>query len=135
VERRRAARRGVCDDEPLSRARLRTGGAVRLVDVSSCGALAEVVERLLPGRHLEVHIVSVAGRVLVRALVVRAYVSAVRGDGIAYRAALAFDRLLDVDAAGYALPWPAPIARVPSGTPYPNRSLSADIEFTDAAQD
>ena len=75
MERRRAPRRLVAAEEPLSQARLRTGGQLCVLDASSWGALAETTERLLPGRHLDVHVVSSEGRVLVRSRVARAFVA------------------------------------------------------------
>ena len=129
MDRRRSARRGVADGEPLSVARLRTGGLLRVIDASSWGALAETRERLLPGRHLDVHIVSTAGRALVRARVTRAYVSKLEADAIDYRAALAFEQAVDVNPAGYSVPSPAIVAGDPTGTSYPITGSSTEIEF------
>jgi len=97
-ERRRSARRTVAADEPLTRARLRTGGELTVVDASHWGVLTESTVRLLPGRHLDVHVVTADGRVLVRARVARAYVCEVGRDTIRYRAALAFDSRISTDS-------------------------------------
>ena len=66
MERRRKPRRPVAANEPLSNARLRTGGQLRIVDASSWGVLAETAERLLPGRQLDIHVMTAQGRTLVR---------------------------------------------------------------------
>jgi hypothetical protein len=132
VERRRVARRKVSADEPLGHARLRTGGKLRVVEASSWGALIETTERLLPGRHLDVHIVSAEGRILVRSRVVRAFVVKVEPDGVHYQVAFAFDRAVDVRAAGYGLPSPLLASQTELGMPYPDRPSSRDIEFAEA---
>ena len=131
MERRRLARRAVASDEPLGVARLRTGGQLRVLDASGCGALTETRERLLPGRHLDVHIVSFAGRVLVRARVTRAYVCRLQADAIDYRAALLFDRAIDIRAAGYVVPSAAAAVADLLGTSYPSLPIASEIEFTE----
>jgi hypothetical protein len=132
MEHRRALRRSVAAEEPLGHARLRTGGQLRVLDASSWGALMETTERLLPGRHLDVHIVSAEGRMLVRSRVARAFVARVAPDAVHYRVAFSFDRAVDVRAAGYALPSPLLAPKTERGTPYPDRPSSHDIEFADA---
>lgn len=131
MERRRALRRLVAAGEPLASARLRTGAQLRILDASPWGALAETAERLLPGRHLDVHVVSAQGRVLVRSRVARAFVARLEPDAVHYHAALAFDRALDVRADGYVMP--AVLAGVGNdpGTSYPPQSVSGDIEFAE----
>jgi hypothetical protein len=131
MERRRAPRRPVAVNEPLSNARLRTGGQLRILDASSWGALAETVERLLPGRHLDMHIVSAHGRVLVRSRVVRAHVAQLTADSVRYHAALAFERELDVHVEGYALPEVLVGLETDAGNRYPATALRGDIEFAD----
>ena len=131
MERRRSARRGVTASEPLSFARLRTGGQLRVIDASSWGALAETRERLLPGRHLDVHVVASTGRALVRARVTRAYVWHLEADAVDYRAALAFDRAVDVTASGYPVPATTVAVCDPAGRPYPSESASGEIEFVE----
>jgi len=131
MERRRATRRNVAADEPLGHARLRTGGRLRVVEASSWGAVMETTERLLPGRHLDVHIVSAEGRVLVRSRVARAFVVTVEPVAVHYRVAFSFDRAVDVRAAGYAVPSPVLAPEIQSGIPYPDRPSSCDIEFAE----
>ncbi len=131
MDRRRATRRVVGVDEPLSRAKLRTGGQLLVVEASTWGALAETTERLLPGRHLDVHVVSVPGRVLVRARVARAYVSRLEAAAVHYRAALAFDRPIEVRADGYFMPMTPLHAEIAPGNGYPLPVVPGDIEFTE----
>jgi hypothetical protein len=123
----------VSADEPLGHARLRTGGKLRVVEASSWGALMETSERLLPGRHLDVHVVCVEGRTLVRARVARAFVVKVEPDAVHYQVAFSFDRAVDVRAAGYALPSPLLASETERGMPYPDRPSSRDIEFAESA--
>jgi len=104
MERRRAVRRAPAGDEPICRVRFRAGSQLTVVDVSNGGALVEGVARLLPGTHVDVHIIAADGRTLVRSRVVRAYVSHVEAELIRYRGALAFERSVDTAAAGYSLP-------------------------------
>ena len=130
-DRRGAARRLVGDDEPLYHARLRTGAELRVVDASTWGILAETTERLLPGRHLDVHIISTDGRVLVRSLVARAFVWQLEADRVQYRAAFAFERAIGIRAAGYAMPAPFLAAEIERGSTYPDHTVSADIEFSE----
>ena len=131
MERRRTPRREVASAEPLAAARLRTGGPLLVVNASSYGVLAETTERLLPGRHLDVHVVSSEGRLLVRSRVARTFVCHVSADIIRYRAALAFDRALDVRLEGYVVPALPPEVIVVSGKSYPERAGTSDIEFAE----
>jgi hypothetical protein len=110
-----------CVAEPLARLRLRAGREISLVDISASGALVEGDTRLLPGTHVDVHVVTTNGRVLVRSRVVRAFVSAVAGDRITYRAALAFER--HVDVPGYLVPAAGIHAASEPGTVYPTGSI------------
>ena len=91
IERRRSPRRIPAPDEPSSRIRLRAGREFVTVDISSTGLLAEGETRLLPGTHVDVHLVTRDGRLLVRSRVVRAFVCHVSHHEIRYRGALAFD--------------------------------------------
>ena len=102
MERRRAIRRSPSGDEPISRVRFRAGSQLTVVDVSNTGALVEGAARLLPGTHVDVHIVTAEGRTLVRSRVVRAYVSHLEADLIRYRGALAFERSIDTAVVRYA---------------------------------
>jgi hypothetical protein len=103
-ERRGTPRRAPADDEPVSRVRLRAGRELTVVDVSSGGALVEGPARLLPGTHVDVHIVTKEGRTLVRSRVVRAHVHYLDAAVVRYRGGIAFERSIDISAAGYAVP-------------------------------
>jgi hypothetical protein len=76
--------------------RVRAGRELDVIDISSTGALVEGEARLLPGRHLDVHVVSSAGRTLARSRVVRAFVSGLTSDRVLYRGALAFEPSLQL---------------------------------------
>ena len=106
-------------DEPLSRVRFRTGREVAVVNVSNTGLLVEGPARLLPGTHVDVHVVTREGRVLVRSRVTRAWVWALDADLVRYRGALAFDRIVDTTAIGYAIPSALVAAADASGSSYP----------------
>jgi hypothetical protein len=120
AERRRASRRVPGDQEPLARVRLRAGRELDVVDVSNGGALVEGAARLLPGTHVDVHVVIGTGRVLVRSRIVRAYVCLVQPDLVRYRGALAFDRAVDTTATGYAIPDALLDAASAPGSAYPD---------------
>lgn len=119
TERRRSVRRRPRRDEPLSRVRLRTGRDLAVVDVSGIGVLVEGSVRLLPGTHVDVHVMTQGGRLLVRCRVVRCHVAALAADAVWYLGALAFDRPIDTGPAGYLVP--SGIDAVPEtrGGPYP----------------
>ena len=106
VERRQAVRRTPARDEPIARVRLRAGRELLLVDVSDAGALVEGQVRLLPGTHVDVHVVTRDGRVLVRSRVSRCVVVSLKADVVCYRGALVFDRPIDTAAAGEVMPRP-----------------------------
>ena len=118
-ERRRYTRRGVDPGEPLGRVRLRTGWDLHAIDISDNGALVEGGARLLPGTHVDAHVFTKDGRVLVRSRVARSFVSEVRSDAVTYRAALAFERRLDTAPNGYQLPGSRPRPVADSGPHYP----------------
>jgi hypothetical protein len=127
-ERRRATRRQPNPSEPVSRARVRAGRELAVIDISSCGVLVEGEARLLPGTHLEVHVVARAGRTLVRSCVMRASVADLRSDRVLYRAALAFEHMVDLGSApaeneglagGNSIPSGAIAHQHDPGTAYP----------------
>jgi hypothetical protein len=119
IERRRLERRAPDGVEPVSRVRLRTGRELSVLDVCDGGVLVEGA-RLLPGTHLDVHVTTKDGRVLVRSRVVRAYVAGVQSDAVRYRGALSFDRLIDTSAvSGYAMPSLGVTDSGSEGTQYP----------------
>jgi len=117
TERRRTSRRLPLPEEPISRVRLRTGRELSVVDVSNTGLLVEGSVRLLPGTHVDVHVVTSEGRVLVRSRVARCFVAALQADAVSYRGALAFERPVDT---GYVVPVPRETQLVPAGGEYPN---------------
>ncbi len=89
-----------------------------MIDVAPGGMLVEGEARLLPGTHVDVHVITTEGRVLVRSRVLRAYVCGLWSDRVLYRGALAFDRQIDV-GRGYAMPGLAPGNEAPPGISYP----------------
>ena len=119
-ERRRAVRRTPALDEPLSQIRLRAGRELLIVNASDVGVLAEGEMRLLPGTHVDVHLVTSEGRVLVRSRVVRAYVHRLAPHHICYRGALSFDRAVPTAAVGYPMPEPSDARIEGEGNPYPD---------------
>lgn len=94
-ERRRSARRRPTTGEALSWARLRTGTQLAIVDISDHGALVESRARLLPGTHVDLHLMPAAGRILQRARVMRAFVASLDASALSYYVALAFDGPVD----------------------------------------
>jgi hypothetical protein len=125
VEHRKTTRRIPLRDEPLSRIRLRTGREMSVVDVSNAGVLVEGHVRLLPGTHVDVHVITRAGRLLVRSRVVRCWVAVLQPDVVGYRGALTFERHVDTAPNGYAFP-DAPGAGVEGeGSLYPPLAPSA----------
>jgi hypothetical protein len=120
MEHRTASRRIPLGKEALSRIRLRTGREMSVVDVSDAGVLVEGEVRLLPGTHVDVHVVTREGRVLVRSRVVRCWIAALNASAVAYRGALAFDRHVDTTAPGYAIPEAAHALADPGGPDYPS---------------
>jgi hypothetical protein len=90
-----------------------------VVDVSDHGALLEGGARLLPGTHVDVHIVTRHGRVLVRSRIVRAFVSHVQRDAVRYRGALAFECRVDTSRHEYSVPTPIGGFTETSGIDYP----------------
>lgn len=131
MERRRTVRREPSAEEPLSRVRFRAGGEVSVVNVSNTGLLVEGVARLLPGTHVDVHVITRDGRVLVRSRVTRAYVSGLEADVVHYRGALAFDRVVDTGAIGYAIPAPLIGSADTPGIDYPSVMTSSVASLED----
>jgi len=98
IERRAAGRRVPDAGDRLARVRLRGGREVTVLDISSAGALFEGESRLLPGRHIDVHVTTRDGRVLVRARVVRAWVHRLAAGLVTYRSGVAFEAPIDIGA-------------------------------------
>jgi len=107
ADRRRARRRPGEEHRGVS-ARIRPGHAVRLVDVSTGGALIETARRLLPGACIELQIDTDRRRATLRSTVVRCGVIRLAANAVCYQAALAFDRPLlwfgDSGSAVYRVP-------------------------------
>jgi hypothetical protein len=97
-ERRHAPRRVPEPQESLARVRLRAGRELAVLNISDGGVLVEGPARLHPGAHVDVHVVTREGRVLVRSRVVRAFVSHLEADLVRYRGTLAFERTIDTTA-------------------------------------
>lgn len=127
IERRRAVRRVPRPDETLARVRLRTGRELVVVDISWAGALVEGVTRLLPGTHVDVHVVTRHGRVLVRTRVVRSIVWQLHADAVCYRSGLAFDTTVDTEIDGYPLPAETPVIEGGAGKAYPGSEVQGDV--------
>ena len=122
-DRRRAARLRPSGNEPIARLRLRAGREVSLVDVSSCGALVEGEARLLPGTHVDVHVTTTQGRVLVRSRIVRAYIAEISRERVTYRSALSFERHIEIGGRdGYSVPVADESIDREAGISYPGRS-------------
>ena len=124
-DRRRSPRRTPASDEPLSQVRLRAGRQLEVINVSDTGMLAEGEMRLLPGTHVDVHLVTAEGRLLIRSRVIRAFVCRVCRDRIDYRGAIVFERPVSTAAVGYPIPGPAEASNAPSGKPYPDRAVTS----------
>ena len=97
ADRRSSPRRSCRQCAWLIAARLRPGREVRVIDLSSGGALVEAAVRLLPGAPFVLHLVGAAGAHTIRGTVLRCHVSALdRSTGVRYRAALGFDHLFRI---------------------------------------
>jgi hypothetical protein len=123
VDRRAASRRVPAPDETLAHVRLRTGRELSVVDIGDTGALLEGTARLLPGTHVEVHVVTREGRTLVRSRVTRAAVFALAADSLRYRAALAFDARVNTAPSRVVATHTTPTAVAPGST-YPSQDNS-----------
>ena len=131
MEYRNTTRRIPLPDEPLSRIRLRTGREMSVVDVGNGGVLVEGHVRLLPGTHVDVHVVTREGRVLVRSRVVRCWVALLQSDAVSYRGALAFDRVVDTAPNGYGFPDAGRAAVATQGSDYPLRPSPATFPLAE----
>ena len=122
-DRRAVSRRVPAPDETLGQVRLRTGRELSVVNIGDTGALLEGAARLLPGTHVEVHVVTREGRTLVRSRVTRASVFAIAADSLRYRAALAFDTRVNTAPSRVVATHTTPPAVVPGST-YPSQDNS-----------
>ena len=123
IERRGVTRRAPAPDETLARVRLRTGRELSVVDIGDTGALLEGTSRLLPGTHVEVHVVTREGRTLVRSRVTRASVFALAANSLRYRAALAFDTRVNT-APSRVVATHTTTPAVATGSTYPTQDNS-----------
>lgn len=100
AERRSWRRRGRDDCRWLSQARLRHGLELRVLNLGQGGALVEAPARLLPGSRVEVHLAAPGWGWCAGARVLRCQVSALLPEqGVRYRAALEFERVMDPPGA------------------------------------
>jgi hypothetical protein len=98
-EQRASMRRSPPPQSWLATARVRPGHEVRVIDLSSGGVLVEAATRLLPGARVVLQFIGPGVALRASARVVRCFVVALDPEhGVRYRAALAFDRELDVFA-------------------------------------
>jgi len=125
-DRRRSPRRTPASDEPLSQVRLRAGRQLQVINVSDSGLLVEGGMRLLPGTHVDVHLITAEGRLLMRSRVVRAFVCRVCRDRIEYRGAIVFERSVATAAVGYPIPGASEPSNASSGKPYPEQPATAN---------
>jgi hypothetical protein len=115
VERRSAKRRSRLEEHGIVSARIRPGSDASVIDVSAGGVLVETLRRLMPGTNIELQLSSSDRRTAIRGRVTRCAVACLKGPGVRYRGAIAFDGYLPwfVDVDGYAVP--------ASGTGQPRR--------------
>lgn len=92
IDRRRAARHRRVDGLSV---RIRPGHEAEVVDLSSTGALVIVTRPLRPGLFVVLQFVGLSTRTLVRARILRSWVSAITADAVRYHAAVGFDRHVD----------------------------------------
>jgi hypothetical protein len=111
--------------------RSRTGRDLDVIDVSHTGLLVEGQPRLLPNTHLDIHIVTRTGRVLIRCRVVRAFVWYLERDLVRYRAGLAFDHDVDT-SSGYPVLGMSSGESLEKGMAYPGVEPSARGDTTGA---
>lgn len=104
TERRRTLRSALADDDRQSRVRPGAGRELVVLDASNGGLLVEGDVRLLPGTHVDVHVVTSDGRWPVRSRVVRAWVSSLDASTVTYRGAVAFEQQIDTGTPEYGFP-------------------------------
>lgn len=95
AERRASPRTSYVNPEELASARLVPGRSVRVINLSSGGALIEADCRLLPGAQVELQLAGPSTLQRVRGRILRSHVAVLdREQGIRYRGALVFDEEL-----------------------------------------
>ena len=110
TERRRAPRRPRRALRWLTAARLWPGRRVRIINWSAVGMLIEAGVRFAPGRTVTLQLLAERGHLLVRGEIVRAAVAAIEPTGLRYRAAIAFERPMDLSRPHDASDQPPPPA-------------------------
>jgi hypothetical protein len=108
-ERRRSRRLRTSAEHGVTRARLRPGLEVALVEISALGALVEAPRPLRPGAAAELHLEAGNQRAAVRGRIVRCEVASLISTHVSYRGAIGFDAELawfseEEPGSGYALP-------------------------------
>jgi hypothetical protein len=103
-ERRLDPRRPGAECAWLGNARLRHGFDVTVLDVSAGGVLVEGIARLLPGSTVELQLVGPSSTWTECARVLRCQVCALVEQGVRYRAALQFERRLELPAGTQLTP-------------------------------
>src|SRR5438093_11739492 len=94
TDRRLSKRTRLAAEDGIVVVRVRPGHDASLVDVSTHGALIETAHRLLPGRHIELHLETAAERAAVRGRVVRCSVARVLASRVWYQGAIGFEQPL-----------------------------------------
>ena len=93
TERRRSAR-ARADVHGISQVRVRPGHEASVIDISADGARIETPVRLLPGRHIELHLERGDQLTAVRARVLRCHVARVLPSYVSYCGAVGFEQPL-----------------------------------------
>lgn len=96
VERRRAERIPAAEWTSISRARVRPGPDVLIVNVSRCGVLVECASAILPGQIVVLEVCAGHTQWETRGAVVRAFVTMVEHQRARYRGAIEFDRRIEL---------------------------------------
>jgi hypothetical protein len=94
-ERRRECRHAGGGERWQSRALLRPGQTVTLINICTRGALVESAARLRPGAHTEMQLAGNGVRVSVKGRLDRCYVAAI--EPLRYRGVLIFEQCMEVD--------------------------------------
>jgi PilZ domain-containing protein len=94
TERRRSPRTTSAAVHGISQARVRPGHEASVIDISADGARIETPLRLLPGRHVELHLERGDQLTAVRARVLRCHVTRVLPSRVSYCAVVGFDQPL-----------------------------------------
>jgi PilZ domain-containing protein len=124
---RRAEARLPASAIPIAHATLRPACPVQVIDLSAAGLHVESERPLRPGSRVHVRLVSDHWSLVLFALIVRCYVSALDSEGgIRYRGALQFDERCshlapDPPADGHHGSWGSFVREGPLASPHPIR--------------